>query len=86
MKQHAPVYQKSFLLQYWNYVSLIRFARIILNTFLILLSFQILTSVPLISITVMPMLSAVTLRGLITAHAALDTLEMEHHASVNHRA
>ena len=30
----------------------------------------------------MPMLSAVTLRDLITAHAALDTLEMEHHAEV----
>ena len=86
MKQHAPVYQKSFLLQYWNYVSLIRFARIIFNTFFILLSFQILTSVPLKSITVMPMLSAITLRGLITAHAALDTLEMEHHASVNYPA
>ena len=28
------------------------------------------------------MLSAVTLRDLITAHAALDTLEMEHHAMV----
>ena len=28
------------------------------------------------------MLSAVTLRDLITAHAALDTLEMEHHAEV----
>ena len=40
------------------------------------------TSVPLTSITVMRMLSAITLRGLITAHAALDTLEMEHHASV----
>ena len=86
MKQHAPVYQKSFLLQYWNYVSLIRFAHIILNTFLIILSFQILTSAPLTSKTVMPMLSAITLRGFITAHAALDTLEMEHHASVNYPA
>ena len=28
------------------------------------------------------MLSVVTLRDLITAHAALDTLEMEHHAVV----
>ena len=28
------------------------------------------------------MLSAITLRGFITAHAALDTLEMEHHATV----
>ena len=70
----------------WLLVSLICFARIIFNTFLIILSFQILTSVPLTSITVMPMLSAITLRGLITAHAALDTLEMEHHASVNHPA
>ena len=86
MKQHAPVYQKSFLLQYWNYVSLIRFARIIFNTFFIILSFQILTSVPLTSITVMPMLSVITLRGLITAHAVLDALEMEHRASVNYPA
>ena len=30
------------------------------------------------------MLSVVTLRVLITAHAALDTMEMEHHALVNH--
>ena len=66
----------------WLLVFLIRFARIIFNTFLIMLSFQILTSVPLTSITVMPMLSVVTLRDLITAHAALDTLEMEHHAPV----
>ena len=66
----------------WLLVSLIRFARVIFNTFLIMLSFQILTSVPLTSITVMPMLSVVTLRDLITAHAALDTLEMEHHAPV----
>ena len=29
------------------------------------------------------MLSVVTLRVLITAHAALDTMEMEHHATVN---
>ena len=28
------------------------------------------------------MLSVATLRDLITAHAALDTLEMEHHAAV----
>ena len=35
------------------------------------------------SITVMPMLSVITLRDLITAHAALDTLEMEHRAPVN---
>ena len=66
----------------WLLVSLIRFARIIFNTFLIMLSFQILTSVRLTSITVMPMLSVVTLRDLIIAHAALDTLEMEHHAPV----
>ena len=30
----------------------------------------------------MPMLSVITLKDLITAHAALDTLEMEHHATV----
>ena len=30
----------------------------------------------------MPMLSVRTLVGLITVHAALDTLEMEHHALV----
>ena len=30
------------------------------------------------------MLSVVTLRVLITAHAALDTMEMEHYALVNH--
>ena len=30
------------------------------------------------------MLSVVTLRVPITAHAALDTMEMEHHALVNH--
>ena len=45
-------------------------------------SFQILTSVRPTSITVMPMLSVITLRDLITAHAALDILEMEHHATV----
>ena len=28
------------------------------------------------------MLSVITLMDLITAHAALDTLEMEHHAAV----
>ena len=33
-------------------------------------------------ITVMPMLSAVTLRDLITAYAARVTLEMEHYALV----
>ena len=36
------------------------------------------------SITVMPMLSVITRRDLLIAHAALDTLEMEHHAPVNH--
>ena len=30
------------------------------------------------------MLSVLTLRVLITAHAALDTMEMKHHAPVNH--
>ena len=30
------------------------------------------------------MLSVVTVRVLIPAHAALDTMEMEHHAPVNH--
>ena len=30
------------------------------------------------------MLSVLTLRVLITAHAALDTMEMEHYALVNH--
>ena len=66
----------------WLLVSLIRFARIIFNTFLIMLSFQILTSALLTFITVIPMLSVITLRALIIAHAALDTLEMEHHAPV----
>ena len=31
------------------------------------------------------MLSVITLMDRITAHAALDTLEMEHHALVNHK-
>ena len=35
-------------------------------------------------ITVLPILSVITLTGLITARAALDTLEMERHASENH--
>ena len=35
------------------------------------------------SITVMSMPSVITLRDRTTAHAALDTLEMEHHAVVN---
>ena len=33
----------------------------------------------------MSMLSVITLMDRITAHAALDTLEMEHHALVNHK-
>ena len=54
--------------------------------FLIPFSFQILTSVqPSPIITVMSMLSVITLMDRITAHAALDTLEMEHHALVNHK-
>ena len=53
--------------------------------FLILFSFQILTSVQPSPITVMSMLSVITLMDRITAHAALDTLEMEHHALVNHK-
>ena len=56
-----------------------------LSTFLILVSFQILMSVQPTSITVMSMLSVITLMDRITAHAALDTLEMEHHALVNHK-
>ena len=47
-------------------------------------SVQILTSVVLTLITVTPMLSVLTLRVLITARAALDTMEMEHYALVNH--
>ena len=47
------------------------------------LSFQISTSAILTSITVTPMLSVITLRDPLTVHAALDTLEMEHHAPVN---
>ena len=31
------------------------------------------------------MLSVITLMDRITAHAALDTLEMEHHVPVNHK-
>ena len=52
------------------------------NYNMVLFDFQISTSVQPTSINVIPMLSAVTLRDLITAHAALDTLEMEHHAMV----
>ena len=46
---------------------------------------QILTSVALTSITVMQMLSVIKLMDVITAHAALDTLEMEHHAPVDYQ-
>ena len=46
------------------------------------LSIQILTSVRLTFITVMSKLSVITLRDPLIAHAALDTLEMEHHAPV----
>ena len=46
------------------------------------LSFQMLMSVRTTFITVMAILSVATLRVLITAHAALDTLETEHHALV----
>ena len=42
----------------------------------------ILTSVPLTLITMMPMLSVIILRDPIIAHAALDTLEIEHDAPV----
>ena len=42
---------------------------------------QISMSVRPMSITVMSMLSVITLRDLITAHAALDILGMEHHAT-----
>ena len=52
------------------------------NHSMVLLDFQISTSVQRTSMNVMPMLSAITLRDLITAHAALDILEMEHRAMV----
>ena len=52
------------------------------NYNMVLFDYQISTSVQPTSIHVMPMPSAITLRGLITANAALDTLEMEHHAMV----
>ena len=52
------------------------------NHSIVLFDFQISTSVQPTSIHVKPMPSAITLRGLITAHAVLDTLEMEHHAMV----
>lgn len=50
------------------------------------LSFQILTSVRAMYITVKSMLSALTLMKLMTASADLDTMEMAHHASVNNNA
>ena len=50
----------------------------------VLLSFQISMSVRLTSINVLRMLSAITLMDHITAHAALDSLEMEQHAPVCH--
>ena len=53
------------------------------NAFCIL-SFQISMSVRLRSINVLRMLSAITLMDHITAHAALDSLEMEQHAPVCH--
>ena len=52
------------------------------NHSMVLLDFQISTSVQRTSMNVMPMLSAITLRDLITAHAALDILEVEHRAMV----
>ena len=48
------------------------------------LSIQILMSVHPALMTVMSKLSVITLRDPLIAHAALDTLEMEHHAPVNH--
>ena len=52
------------------------------NHSMVLLDFQISTSVQRTSMNVMPMLSAITPRDLITAHAALDILEVEHRAMV----
>ena len=49
-----------------------------------LLSIQILMSVHPALMTVMSKLSVITLRDPLIAHAAPDTLEMEHHAPVNH--
>ena len=48
------------------------------------LSIQILMSVHPALTTVMSKLSVITLRDPLIAHAAPDTLEMEHHAPVNH--
>ena len=52
------------------------------NHSIVLFDFQISTSVQPTSMNVMPMLSAITLRDLITAHAALDILEVEHRAMI----
>ena len=52
------------------------------NHNMVLIAFQISTGVQPTSKNVMPMPSAITLRDLIVVHAALDTLEMEHHAMV----
>ena len=49
------------------------------------LSIQILMSVHPTPTTVMSKLSVITLRDPLIAHAAPDTLEMEHHAPVNHQ-
>ena len=49
-----------------------------------LLSIQILMSVQPALTTVMSKLSVITLRDPLIAHAPPDTLEMEHHAPVNH--
>ena len=48
--------------------------------------FSLLLDIITTSRTVMPLLSVITLRDPLIAHAALDTyaLEMEHHAPVNH--
>ena len=48
------------------------------------LSIQILMSVHPTPITVMSKLSVITRRDPLIAHAPPDTLEMEHHAPVNH--
>ena len=52
------------------------------NHSMVLFDCQISTSVQPASMNVMPMHSAITLRDLITAHVALDTLAMEHRAMV----
>ena len=60
----------------------LKYLNVNVNYNMVLFDFQISTSVQPTSIHVMPMLSALALRDPITAHAALDTLEMEHHAMV----